>query len=235
MAVGPTQQLFTIHRDIISERSSFFKAACNERWSRADSSKTVKLPDDNAEIFSVYLNCVYKNVVITHELESAEADVLDEPEGAETETFGLDPTAIACEKKFALPIRTYILADKLGDLKSCNLIIDEIIVLSDQWDKIPSYMSYDTVYMNTAPGSPLRGLLVDYCVHEGTNYNAKDLMDRAPSEFVVDVLGEMFRLKDGIVEDDGTVGVGGITFGLCAIYRAKRHYHQHNENYPACG
>lgn len=92
-----------MHKDIISRRSPFFKAACAERWAPGGPRKDIELPEDKSSVFASYLQCVYQDVVIP---------------GNANHDF--------CEL-----VELYAMADKLGDLKSANLVVDKIMDSSD--------------------------------------------------------------------------------------------------------
>ena len=51
-----------VHNDLICARSPVFNAACSERWTTS-SQKPIELPEDSAEIFDIYLSCVYRDKV----------------------------------------------------------------------------------------------------------------------------------------------------------------------------
>lgn len=64
MAVGKApgpQQLFTVHHDVLTARSEFFRAARSSQW-MSDPSKATDLEDEDPEVFVYYLNCVYFGV-----------------------------------------------------------------------------------------------------------------------------------------------------------------------------
>jgi hypothetical protein len=53
----PNQQRFTVHHDLLVQRSEFFKAARSSRWTQSDQPTT--LEDHDFDIFSTYLHCLY--------------------------------------------------------------------------------------------------------------------------------------------------------------------------------
>ena len=57
--VGKDEQRFTVHKDIICEKSEFFQAACSQRR-REEQEMVVRLPDLRAPyMFPVYMDWVY--------------------------------------------------------------------------------------------------------------------------------------------------------------------------------
>lgn len=62
MLVGkqPSQQRFTVHRDLLVQRSEFFRAARSSRWT--ESNQPTDLEDHDPDTFSTYLHCLYFGV-----------------------------------------------------------------------------------------------------------------------------------------------------------------------------
>lgn len=57
------QQRFTLHTDVFTKRSEFFRVARSPEW-LVDPSKPVDLQDDDPEVFSAYMNCAYFGIEI---------------------------------------------------------------------------------------------------------------------------------------------------------------------------
>ena len=62
---------------------------------------------------------------------------------------------------FEALIRLYMLADKLQDLLTANMIMDELICFSSKTNEVPKHGSISLAYSSTASSSPLRTLLRD--------------------------------------------------------------------------
>ncbi|KAK5717563.1 hypothetical protein LTR17_016006 [Elasticomyces elasticus] len=62
--VGEAKQEFMVHKDLITTRSPFFKAAAAARWN-SDPAKDIELPDDKPAVFASYLQCLYMGPVLT--------------------------------------------------------------------------------------------------------------------------------------------------------------------------
>ena len=56
----PNHQRFTVHHDLLVQRSEFFKAARSSRWTQPNQPTT--LDDHDPETFSTYLHCLYFGV-----------------------------------------------------------------------------------------------------------------------------------------------------------------------------
>lgn len=96
---GPDEERFIIHKDIICPRSTLFEAACSERWSKAKT--PIKLPEEDADVFNIYVYCIYK----------------DKIEETEDESTRLHRRLIAA----------YLLTNRPGDVLSCNMIVGQLI------------------------------------------------------------------------------------------------------------
>ncbi|KAK5701902.1 hypothetical protein LTR97_004720 [Elasticomyces elasticus] len=199
--VGPSKQEFMVHKDVITRRSSFFQAAASQRWSGSGSGKVIELSDDDPAVFSAYLECLYTGVV----------HVDDQ----------------LCSDGF-LALKLYMLADKLGDLKSMNCIIDSIIKWSDRHRELPDTPSATYVVANTMEISPLRRLMVDFHVQE----SAKDALD--------DVIAKSPLLCGAILKEFGRLKAGNLDLKVRKVFnqacnkRPKCYYHQHDEQCPPC-
>jgi hypothetical protein len=147
--IGQQAKLFNVHKNIICNRAPFYKAACAPCWTEA--SQPIKLPEDDPEIFDIYLHCVYTNCVDVGDLN----DILA---GEECSAKNMRP--------YRRLVRSYILADRLGDIITANMIIDEIILHSDDQLTLPSDDVIAFVAQTMPLQSPLCRLFVDYFVHE---------------------------------------------------------------------
>lgn len=73
-----TLQRFMLHINVFIPRSEFFRAARSSQW-LSDPQKPVDLKDEDVEIFSLYMNCVYFGSKIL-KVESLEVDPPDTSE-----------------------------------------------------------------------------------------------------------------------------------------------------------
>ncbi|KAK4901535.1 hypothetical protein LTR27_001307 [Elasticomyces elasticus] len=197
--VGPKKQEFVVHKDVIIPRSGFFKAAVSSRWSAGGDGKSVKLGDEDPLVFAKYLECLY------------------------TSTVHMDD-AVSDQRE---AIELYVLADKLGDLKSANIIIDRIMAWIDQTEIIPGVSCVAYALANSTEKSQLRRLLVDYYVHE-CDGKAFEEATQSP-ELCIEIVREYARLK--ICSWDATVDN---VFNEECSKRQRCYYHQHDETCPPC-
>lgn len=198
--VGSKEDRFVVHRAILTARSSFFKAACSDTWN--SNNEALKLPEDEPKIFQLYLEYVY---------ETSNAGIIE-----------------GSSDNMADRTKIYVLADKLGDIKSMNAIIDDFLLDSDLYKDLPSERSVRVAFKQTTESSPLRRLLVDYYVHEAhrTSWN-KELL-KMPRAFLEAVLMQQRLLQDEY--RDATIRE---TFKLKVSERVDCYYHKHDETCPS--
>ena len=192
---------FVVHKDVICTRSSFLKAAC-ECWIKR--LEPVELLDDDAQTFNHWLHYVYFNKPpMTNDLH--EEDV------------------------FRAVVKAYILSDKLGDLRSANIIIDELMRLSDELGKVPCGDLLIHAWTKTPENSLLRLLFIDYIVHESKHDIFAKNVSMIPPDMLIAVINEFGRVEYNIQD--------GIVRRVYSVYvdkRAKCYYHQHDKSHPQC-
>ena len=225
--MGPDRQRFTVYKDEICSRSEFFKAACSERWTKEEQKeiKVIELQDDESGIFDVYLHCVFKDKVDVGDVWSPFAGEPGEPDSC------LDTHRLAREK--IRLIKTYILADKLRDPISANIIIDDLMQFYDENSTTPNSNICAIIANNTTTESPLWRLAVDYitCQSDHDALQAICGCEMVPRAFICGVLLRKSELllkdKDEFVRD--------VFVPYWVFNQDKCRYHQHDELHPSCG
>ncbi|KAK6397789.1 hypothetical protein LTR65_005037 [Meristemomyces frigidus] len=127
--IGADKIAFTVYTDVLCKRSPFLQAAPAARWQKQGEEKNVDLQEHKPAVFDHYLQCVYKDSAAI-DTDGAVAELNAGRRSHELEY----PKAVAI---FATLTESYILADKLGDVLSCNLIINEYARICDELDWIP--------------------------------------------------------------------------------------------------
>lgn len=103
-------------------------------------------------------------------------------------------------------IDLYVLADKLEDDKTANKIIDRIYKHSDAISGLPIENTLSHACSSTETDSPLRALLRDMMIYEGTNDSWIDGDTYSlPKEFIKDVMIKFMKIKR-------TCEISGTTF-----------------------
>ena len=122
----------------------------------------------------------------------------------------------------------YLLADKLNDAITSNLVIDGILRMSEEVRRVPNGVAITQAYGSTVAGSSLRKLCRDYYVYEATTEVLENMHeDSFPFQFSQDVMLEFARLARNKTPYDGRVKVKCFDRGRC-------YYHRHDDEHPKC-
>jgi hypothetical protein len=212
VGTGELQKRFTLHTDFFIPRFEFFKAARSAAWN-TDPLKpsTLDNKDDDPAGFSHYARCVYLNNVdfLPHAEEST-------------------------KPHFTSLLRLYILADRLGDLKTANMVIDRLVSYSDEVKRIPGSDDIRLSYNFTASGSPLRAVLRDQFIHEvSANYFQEHKAANSHREFLQDIVVGYLDIKE-TTNVDKSMSVGDAFRVKVSSMDDGCFYHQHNQTVPRC-
>ena len=180
--VGPRNdcEIFTTDAETLTFRSSFFKTALSGGFKEAKD-RVVKLPEDDAEAFEVYL----------HYLQTNELSVLPDP---------MPKDYIGIEER-TLPAHLYVMAEKFQDVKLKNAIIKALIVSSyttRTWNGrcwLPSSQAVSIIYKGTASGSMARKLVVHLIAWE-FGMPVSMILDHWPYEFLSEFAYELLAHRD---------------------------------------
>jgi hypothetical protein len=211
---GLLQKRFTLHNDVFLPRSEFFRAARSAAWKKdAQEPTTLNNDDDTPEVFASYMRCVYLGLV------TPISDDGDLTHDWDTSLVGL-----------------YVLADKLDDLTTANLVIDRLVSLSDETDLLLSSPAVNLVYSSTTSGSPLRALIRDQFVYEA----GIDYFDTEPNmkrifhcDFFRDIAAEYLRIKNTAMEQRPADTIKNV-FNPKISDMARCRLHQHDAKRPKC-
>jgi hypothetical protein len=210
---------FSLHTSVFTERSEFFRAARKPGWLAEHPQKPVDLKDEDAEVFNEYMNCVYfGRDALKHYVD----DVKSSPDIVQ---------GTSADAGFKALIDVYLLADKLQDLGTANLVIDGIIQFSDDVGHTPDGSVLHYAYDHTPDQSPLRVLMRDYWMYE-MNAAYKNALDDLPEELMRDILREFLRVKNK--DKNETVRKAFEKILSTATKEDICHYHQHDDKYPKC-
>ncbi|GAB7330531.1 hypothetical protein MBLNU13_g02125t1 [Cladosporium sp. NU13] len=251
----PFSQRFTVYSNVLTPRSDFFKAARKSEW-LSDPTKPVDLQNEDPEVFSRYLNCVYFGTnalqLDADAPEDDRSDSGDDNEDEEEEELGLD--AFLCSEAESVRIYEegissrgkylqyiyqclhiftdlYLLADRLRDVETANHVMDALIRFSDKVKTLFDAGAVCRVYDSTAHANPLRKFMRDECVYDTESYIYTDLhVAGHHPEFARDVMVEFLRVKDAnLNEKVGDVYQMHGKHGKHERFADKCRYHQHDE------
>jgi hypothetical protein len=181
---GDSQRLFTLYEGITTERSKLLRIARQQSpdWYKANKAKM--LVDEDAHIFSAYLHIVYYGMPSLKARMGGNND-------AETARFLTD---------------LYLIAEKLRDPITANLVIDEIISLVELKDELMPAVALRT-YTCAKRDSPLRKYINDNYVSDADRFwaenaaEASGLPDRTVDELTDEMANVQLDILQGLVTE----------------------------------
>jgi hypothetical protein len=226
--VGPERKRFTVHHGMMTHHSGFFRAARSSRWNQ-DPRAPTDLTDVDPWEFADYLQLVYARTCI-------------EPRGKlryyinDKELYPKERLSVICRLSsghYKALFRLHMLADRLDDLESANLVMDAIVLFGDKHTRVLGSALTTFVYDSTPPNSPLRKIVRDTIVYESAGREFFDVGDPAelPHELLLDVAKEHHHIK---FEQAGPHGTFSSVYNKRLSDFPKCRYHQHSEDHPEC-
>jgi hypothetical protein len=200
--VGMPALTFTVHEGLICASSAFFKAAMSHNWQESEK-RTVRLEEDEPDLFGIYLNWLYCRTLPTRE-----------HHWDYTEIFQL--------------AKAYVLGDRLQDGDFTDCVIDAFIETfkgmvrrSEKNRRYPSAWIITYIYDHTSESSVLRRLLVDIYTYAGEHHwVAKcEPKDELPKAFLYSLAAAMFDI-DKCTRSKAILNPVNLL--------ATCHYHQHS-------
>jgi hypothetical protein len=167
-------QDFTVHENLVCERSEFVRLALSKDWKEAKD-RVITLPADLPEAFELYQRYLYTNKIHSQQVEEDDED-----------------------QEYVLLVRAYFLGQRFLDNRFHNAIITVIIckfLYSGSFD----LHLHDPIYENTGPDSPLRKLLQDIYVWAGdaTWLDEETLGEPLHPEFTKDLSIYQMKMMNG--------------------------------------
>lgn len=181
--VGPEDEdedeseVFIIESEALVHRSLFFRKALSGGFKEAQE-RVVKLPEDDPEIFGIYL----------HHVQTNEFSVL--PDSLSLEDNGYEETLI----------KLYVLAEKLQDTRFKNAIVRAVIGYCHQSRPNNRFYSLGQsvtrlLYEGTSPGSNMRRVVVEMKAWDHNNLEGI-LRKGWPYEFLAELAYESIKCRD---------------------------------------
>lgn len=166
---------FHVPEGLLTEKSEFFQAACRNEWKEA-SSRVVKLPDVEPEIFSLYLFWVHRGkLAVRNGRHPRNEESVDD----------------ACAVQLSL-VKLWILADRLGDIELRNAVIDEMVnTARHEYVCAPTLFSPEItvlIWSATTARRSLHTLLIDLYLSRAYAGDVQDLIDKYHPEFLKELL-----------------------------------------------
>lgn len=135
-------------------------------------------------------------------------------------------------------IALYLLADKLQDLATANMVIDKIQEFCKAVHVLPGKAPICAAYKSTVHGSPLRKLLRDLWFYDTGVFHPKQVEESGlPNEFLHDTFKEYIRIK---FESDDVKHFRDISSNDWLLEEPESdvpsvcRYHHHDDQHPFC-
>ncbi|KAK3658480.1 hypothetical protein LTR56_001891 [Elasticomyces elasticus] len=195
--VGEDEATFTIHKDTVCQRSTYFRSACKPEWQDGQADKSIPLPEVQPGTFKLYAHWAY-----TGEIDLGVIDVKQEDGDSADEARSVVESEKQREDWYQRAKRLmelHVAADFLGDDKLKDRTIDTLTSLVGHRRRmhgIAKLLPY--VWNETSSGSGLRVLLMDYVMtlHAGATF-IKSIQQRLPAEFFTDLALAQLALYPG--------------------------------------
>ena len=174
VVVGPKQKKFTLYRDVMVQRSEFFRAARSNQWIKDDPTRPTSLVGEDPEVFAAYAHTIQFGRVRVegfhlYDTGNFEGNTAFD-EGIEKCFEGdaaLSPLLVSllyvnerCKGLFQL----YALSNMLLDYETANMVVDEVIRTRDLTKWAPTHTNVALLYSSTVAGDGMRNLICDYYV-----------------------------------------------------------------------
>ncbi|KAL9089339.1 MAG: hypothetical protein Q9159_002555 [Coniocarpon cinnabarinum] len=182
---GDPKKDFSVHRDILTARSPYFRAMFSKPFAEAKTG-VVNLIRDESSVVHAYLHYVYHNTI------------LFDPSGTDIEDNDWFP-----------PIKLWLFGDKYQDVDYADRVMDAIIHRTRDMDEngassFPIREATKLVYENTVSAScPLRRIIVAQHMKYGRPewYDDED-WDITDSAFLLELAKAFFRKRMGTAPAD---------------------------------
>ena len=199
--------------DLLVEHSEFFRAACRNEWKEA-TSRVIKLPDVDPDVFHNYLYWVHREKLHpTLEIRSFETD---EPQIDGDTAAGLNHVLA----------QLWIFADRVADSLLRNTVMDSMLKLEEHADMddtlaqafIPA--TIDLIWSSTTSGRAIRMFVLDVYAEFFEPANLPTFVNDINPEFKEDL---MLALVGNHEKP-----------WLYTLGRNRCRYHEHDSHHPTC-
>ena len=227
VGAGAKQRRFTVHHDLITKRSKFFRAARSERWTLIKS-KPADLQHCDPDIFAKYLHCIYRDAVPFYDMFYDDGDTVETNATYTMDVIRTD--SYFADQYYEYLVKLYTTADSLQDPTTANMVIDEMRRISQQAAE-PNSETLELVFDHTVPGDNMRKVLADIFIFNG--HELGDAIDYPP-DFLKLIVERFKTMRETNSEvRDAATKVGKKTLwafgGGEAGDQACREYHQETE------
>ena len=206
--VGSDETEFTVPREVLTKSSDVLRKCCEGEWKEAKS-RIIKLPEEDVDVFSTYIQWLHTNdlVVVEEELQ----DMTDRDFDIRNDAAALQWDALVNMASFA---------DRQADLTLANAVNDSILLVMMNTDLVPAPKFLSQIYTELPENSKLRCMVVDEAVYSDAKDYQADQEDH-PTQFFLDIWARLQRARDD--ENDRLEK---------PKWNTRCHYHEHNVQVP---
>ncbi|KAF2122077.1 hypothetical protein BDV96DRAFT_483324 [Lophiotrema nucula] len=193
---GEETKSFNVQENVLSEFTSFFERGLRFPIWKENQDQVVKLPEDDPKIFELYLHAIYRGELPTLE---------DDPE--------IDSTT---EHEYETLCKLFVLAEKLVDGKTKNLVIRAIFAATEQRHvdgiiRYPDSNSVTIAFEGTPENCNLRALLSALYVHcANASWWEGEVAECWPKEFLFMVARDSTSANNGLSSIDVENGLSSL-------------------------
>lgn len=170
--VGPDQEVFTIHKNLLCNTAPYFKAALNGSFIEAQE-QSIEMPEDDPTMFECFQVWIYTGSIV-----------------------GANETKNDVETSILVKVYTFAERLDIVDLQNVamNLLIDRIFDRSE----IPIEL-IPFIYEHTCENSALRRMIVDISARNG-KFDLPGWFEESkrpiyPNDFLCDLIFRLYHLK----------------------------------------
>lgn len=204
---------FLVPVNRITERSKVLRGHYLQQTTLdGDEIPIIDLPKEDRFLFDIYLQVVYQNEAIL--------------------PLSVDEARDSHWSVRAM-IQTYILAERLEDTTSCNIIVDELIEFCSRHELAFNGEDWKLIFRSDDKGSVLRKLAVDFCVIATQPEFLKTQLRQMPLEMAINCVGRFADLRHEMLVQVDRDETPYIITALVDLDICER-YHQHDESCPPC-
>lgn len=203
---------FLVPVNRITKRSKVLRDHYLQQAGNGDEIPIIDLPKEDRFLFDIYLQVVYQNEVIL----PLHVDETQDPHWS-----------------IRAMIRTYMLADRMEDTTSCNILVDGLIEFCSRHELVFEVDDWKLIFHGDYKGPVLRKLAVDFCVIATQPDFLKTQMCQMPLEMAIDCVGKFADLRHEMIKKVGRDETPYAITALLDLDICER-YHQHSESCPPC-
>jgi hypothetical protein len=203
---------FLVPVNRITQRSKVLRGHYLQQAAVGDEIPIVDLPKEDRFLFDIYIQVVYQNEVILP-LHVDEAK---------------DPHWV-----IRAMIRAYMLAERMDDTTSCNILVDGLIEFCSRHELVFDSEDWNLIFHGEYKGPVLRKLAVDFCVIATEPKFLKMQMRQMPAEMAMDCVAKFADLRHEMIKKIDRDETPDTITTLVDLDPCE-HYHQHDESCPPC-